>query len=87
MDNTYAVMHNPRRKGNGESSDQEELPPLPPRLYENVFDDPIIAEHDDKVKKGRNGERGAIRNVRPNEMTKHDLNTQLQGLLSQLPRP
>ena len=49
MDNTYAVMHSPWSKGYGDvtmgSDQQEVLPPLPPRLYENIFDDPIIAEH------------------------------------------
>ena len=68
MDNTYAVMHNPRNKGYGDtvamSSEQEELPPLPPRLYENVFDDPIIAEHAEQ------------QNFQSND-TKHDL----QGII------
>ena len=52
MDNTYAVMHNPRSKGNNDNSsrmsgEQEELPPLPPkRLYVNIFDDPFaFSEH------------------------------------------
>ena len=57
-------MHNPRNKGYGDtvamSSEQEELPPLPPRLYENVFDDPIIAEHAEQ------------QNFQSND-TKHDL--------------
>ena len=88
MDNTYAVMHNPRNKGKGdidvaESSEQEEPPPLPPRLYENIFDDPIIAEHDDRVRnRGHSVEREAAWNIRPNETAKHASKAQLQGLLS-----
>ena len=51
MDNTYAVMHNPRSKvkaDHGAKASNEEVilpPPLPPKLYENVFDDPAILEH------------------------------------------
>jgi hypothetical protein len=50
MDDTYTVMHNPWSRSYGDmaamsSAEQEELPPLPPRLYENIFDDPIIAVH------------------------------------------
>lgn len=46
MDNTYAVMHNPRSQGNRKSGDQEELPPLPSKLYYvNIFDDPTAVEH------------------------------------------
>ena len=70
MDNTYAVMHNPRNKGYGDiamSSEQEELPPLPPRLYENIFDDPSIVEH-------------AEQNYRSNDhATTHNSKAQLQG--------
>ena len=54
MDNTYAVMHNPHNKDKGESaksSEQEQPPPIPPKLYENIFDDPIIAEHNGDVAK------------------------------------
>ncbi len=74
MDNTYAVMHNPRSKGYGDvaavSSEQEgEVPPLPPRLYENIFDDPSIIEH-------------AEQNIRSNDSVNHDSKAQLQGLLS-----
>ena len=60
MDNTYAVMHNPRNQGNSDSrsrmsGEQEELPPLPPKLYVNIFDDPTAAkEHKrDTTKEGR----------------------------------
>lgn len=62
MDNTYAVMHNPRNKAKSidahcaKSGVKEELnfnlPPLPSMLYENIFDDPSIAEHDEKVRNG-----------------------------------
>ena len=48
--------------------EEEVLPPLPPRLYENVFDDPsIMAEHDSRV---RDRERGA----------NHNSKAQLQGI-------
>ena len=55
MDNTYAVMHNPRNKGNNDSrmsGEQEELPPLPPKLYVNIFDDPTVVEHKHDTTKG-----------------------------------
>ena len=48
--------------------EEEILPPLPPKLYENVFDDPsIMAEHDSRV---RDMERGA----------NHNSKAQLQGI-------
>lgn len=56
MDNTYAVMHNPRNQGNSDSrksGEQEELPSLPPKLYVNIFDDPTAAkEHKHDTTKG-----------------------------------
>lgn len=63
MDNTYAVMHNPHSEGYSDTAttnEQEELPSLPPRLYENIFDDPIISEH-------------AEQNFQSSDTTKHDL--------------
>ena len=50
------------------AKEEEILPPIPPRLYENVFDDPSIAEHDCQV---HGMERGAS----------HDSKAQLQGIV------
>ncbi len=55
----YAVMCNPRNKGNNDnrkSSEQEELPPLPPKLYVNVFDNPTAVEHKHDTTKGSDQE-------------------------------
>ena len=75
MDNTYAVMHNPRNTAKSidprcaKSTAKEEfnLPPLPHNmLYDNIFNYPSIAEHDEKVRNGH---------------TDRHSKAQLQGLL------
>lgn len=55
MDNTYEVMHNPRDESR-KSDEQEELPPLPPKLYVNVFDNPTTMEHKQDSTKGNDHE-------------------------------
>ncbi len=61
------------KKRSFKAKEEETLPPLPPRLYENVFDDPIIAEHNCQV-------HGMERDAN------HNLKAQLQGII-QLEHP
>ena len=47
-EDVYASLKKVRRT----AKEEEIHPPLPPRLYENVFDDPIIAEQDNDMGRG-----------------------------------
>ncbi len=65
-DEVYASL---KKIGFRSKKEEETFPPLPPKLYENVFDDPsIIAEHNSQV---RDMERGA----------NHSSKGQLQGIV------
>ena len=63
----YTVV---QKKNFKAQEEEEKLPPIPPRFYENVFDDPSIAEHGDRVKNSCDMESG----------TDHGLKAQIQGI-------